>query len=126
MLSVKLVDVKNIESTTKIAQSAPKQVNSGNVDQIVREAARKYGINEDYFVKIAMCESTMNPNAINRNYAEIPGHHPSGLFQHLSNYWPARAAKYGYAGASVFDPVANANVTAGMWRDGASNLWECQ
>ena len=73
-----------------------------------------------------MCESTMNAQSVNYNYAEIPGHYPSGVFQHLSNYWPARAAKYGYAGASVFDPTANANVTAAMFRDGASNLWECR
>lgn len=73
-----------------------------------------------------MCESTMNPNAVNTGYAEIPGHYPAGLFQHLSNYWPARAVKYGYAGASVFDPTANANVTAAMWAEGQSYLWECK
>ena len=99
---------------------------TGSVEEIVRTAARTYGLDEDHFVSIAMCESTMNPGAINYGYSEIPGHHPSGLFQHLSNYWPARAAKYGYAGASVFDAVANANVTAGMFRDGASNMWECK
>ena len=97
--------------------------NPGEVEHVVRQAARKYGIDENHFVSIAMCESTMNPNAVNRSYYE--NGHPSGLFQHLSGYWPARAAKYGYAGASVFDPVANANVTAGMWRDGARGLWEC-
>lgn len=95
-----------------------------NIEQIVREAARKYGIDENYFVSIANCESTMNPQAVNYNYFE--NGHPSGLFQHISGYWPARAAKYGYAGASVFDAVANANVTAQMFRDGASNLWECK
>lgn len=95
-----------------------------SVEQIVREAARKYGISEDYFVSIAMCESTMNPNAVNTGYYE--NGHPSGVFQHLSGYWPARAAKYGYAGASVFDAYANANVTAQMFRDGHSNLWECK
>jgi soluble lytic murein transglycosylase-like protein len=96
----------------------------GDVEQIVREAARKYGIDENHFVAIAKCESTMNPNAVNYGYSE--NGNPSGLFQHLSGYWPARAAKYGYAGASVFDATANANVTAGMFRDGASNLWECK
>lgn len=94
-----------------------------DIEQIVREAARKYGIDENYFVSIAKCESTMNPNAVNYGYAE--NGNPSGLFQHLSGYWPARAAKYGYAGASVFDASANANVTAGMFRDGLSYLWEC-
>ena len=37
-----------------------------------------------------------------------------GLFQHSSNYWAGRAAHAGYPGASVFDPLANARVTALM------------
>lgn len=119
-----MADVKPIASNfTPPATSV--QVNSNNsIEEIVRQAARKYGIDENYFVHIAQCESTLNPNAVNYSYNE--NGHPSGLFQHLSGYWPARAAKYGYAGASVFDAVANANVTAGMFRDGASNLWECK
>lgn len=92
------------------------------VEQIVREAARKYGINEDYFVSIANCESTMNPGAVNYNYNE--NGYPSGLFQHLSGYFPARAAKYGYS-SNVFDAYSNANTTAAMFADGLSNLWEC-
>lgn len=97
---------------------------TGSVEEIVRAAARRHGLDENYFVSIAMCESTMNPGAVNYGYSE--NGNPSGLFQHLSGYWPARAAKYGYAGASVFDAEANANVTAGMFRDGASKLWECR
>jgi soluble lytic murein transglycosylase-like protein len=97
---------------------------TGNVEQIVRAAARRYGLDENYFVKIAMCESTMNPGAVNYGYSE--NGNPSGLFQHLSGYWPARAARYGFAGASVFDTTANAHVTAGMWADGLSYLWECK
>ncbi|MDI3211780.1 transglycosylase SLT domain-containing protein [Arthrobacter sp. AL12] len=104
-------------------QPAPPQA-TGSVEEIVREAARKFGLDENHFVSIAMCESTMNPAAINYGYSE--NGNPSGLFQHLSGYWPARAAKYGYPGASVFDATANANVTAGMFRDGASKLWECK
>lgn len=102
-----------------------KTANSGNIEQIIIEAANRYGIDPGYAIQIAVCESTLNPNAVNYNYAEIAGHHPSGLYQHLTNYWPARAAKYGYEGASVFDPVANANVTMAMWRDGSKGLWEC-
>ena len=97
---------------------------SSNVEQIVRQAARKYGINEEYFLRIARCESGLNPSAVNTGYNE--NGYPSGLFQHLSGYWPARASKYGYGGASVLDATANANVTAGMFRDGASGLWECK
>lgn len=95
----------------------------GDIENIVRQAARQHGIDEDYFVKIARCESTLNPNSVNYNYNE--NGYPSGLFQHLSGYWPARAAKYGYPGASVFDATANANVTAAMFAEGQSGLWEC-
>jgi len=96
----------------------------GSVEEIVRQAARKYGLGENHFVGIARCESTLNPNAINYGYNE--NGYPSGLFQHLGGYWPARAAKYGYSGASVFDATANANVTAAMWAEGLSYLWECR
>lgn len=108
----------------KPAETPAPSIGGGSVEQIVREAARKYGLDEEHFVRIAKCESGMTPTSVNYNYNE--NGYPSGLFQHLSGYWPARAEKYGYAGASVFDPVANANVTAGMFRDGASNLWECR
>ena len=107
-----------------VAQVAPKAPVTG-VEQIIREAARKYGISEDYLVKIAKCESSMNPNAVNYGYSENGKDFPSGLFQHLNNYWPARATKYGYHGASVFDAEANASVTAQMLKDGLSYLWEC-
>jgi hypothetical protein len=69
-----------------------------------------------------MCESTMNSQAVNYNYYE--NGHPSGTFQHISGYYPARALKYGYS-TNVFDAYSNANVTAGMIADGLSYLWEC-
>lgn len=42
----------------------------------------------------------------------------SGLFQHLGSLWPPRAAAAGYAGADVFDPVANIAVAAWLVNDG--------
>ena len=89
----------------------------------MRQAARKYGIDEEYFVKIAKCESSLNPSAVNKNYYE--NGNPSGLFQHISGYYPARALKYGYS-TDVFDAYSNANVTAAMFKDGQQKLWECK
>lgn len=89
----------------------------------MHEAARKYGINEEHFVGIAMCESSMNPKAVNLGYNE--NGNPSGLFQHLSGYYPARAIKYGYS-TDVFDAYSNANTTAAMFADGQQRLWECK
>jgi len=113
-------NVVNTVTQTKTASAAPV---SGNIQQIIVDAANKYGVDPNRALRIAKCESGFNPNAVNYGYNE--NGYPSGLFQHLSGYWGARAAKYGYAGASVFDPVANANVTMGMWRDGQAGLWEC-
>src|SRR5690606_12292318 len=115
----KVIEKPAVAEVVQVAAPQP----ASSVEQIVRQAARNHGIDENYFVSIAMCESTMNPSAVNTNYYE--NGNPSGLFQHISGYWPARAAKYGYAGASVFNAEANANVTAAMWRDGARSLWEC-
>lgn len=106
-----------------MAQKASKHA-TGDVEAIVRKAANKHGISEDYFVRLAMCESTMNPMAVNKGYYE--NGHPSGLFQHISGYWPSRAEKYGYKGASVFNAEANANVTAAMLKDDLGHLWECK
>ena len=111
--------VVNTVTQTKTASAA-----SGSIEQIIIDAANRYGIDPNHALRIARCESGMNHNAVNRGYYE--NGNPSGLYQHISGYWGARAAKYGYAGASVFDPVANANVTMGMWRDGQANLWECR
>jgi len=111
------------EQARNAVVAAPVQP-QGNIQQIVADAANRHGLNPTHFLSIANCESGFNPNAVNHGYYE--NGHPSGLFQHLSGYWPARAAAHGYPGASVFDPVANANVTASMWATGSSHLWECQ
>ena len=94
-----------------------------NIEQIVRDAANKYGLDQERFVALIMCESTMNPNAVNKNYYE--NGYPSGLAQHISGYYPARALKYGYS-TDVFDPYSNANVTAAMIADGLAHLWACK
>ena len=122
-----------LEQKSKLAQASARVVNtvtntrvasaaSGSVEQIIIDAANRYGIDPNHALRIARCESGMNPSAVNRGYYE--NGNPSGLFQHLSGYYPARAAKYGY-NTNVFDAYSNANVTMAMWRDGQANLWEC-
>lgn len=108
--------------TEQVVNNSEVTTSTQSVEQIVRAAARKYGIDENYFVSIAMCESTMNPSAVNTTYYE--NGHPSGIFQHISGYYPARAAKYGYS-TDVFDAYSNANTTAAMFADGLQYLWEC-
>lgn len=101
---------------------AQQLTSTGSVEDIIRQAARNHGVDENHLLRIAECESTLNPNAVNTAYYE--NGHPSGLFQHLSGYFPARAEKYGYS-TDVFDAQSNANVTAAMFAEGLSYLWEC-
>lgn len=124
--SLSTVQITEVAQYTHPKVSPPQvTASSGNdIELIVRQAARKYGIDEEHFVRVAKCESGLNPDSVNHGYYE--NGNPSGLYQHISGYWPARAAKYGWSGASVFNPQANAEVTAGMFRDGQQRLWECK
>ena len=63
--------------------------------------------------QIASCESLGDPFQLTPS-PPPPGTTVDGLFQHKSIYWPGRSADAGLAGASVFDPLANARVAAWM------------
>jgi hypothetical protein len=61
----------------------------------------------DRALAVIRCESGGNPFAANRHSSA------RGLFQHLGSEWASRAAKAGWQGADIFDPVAN--VAVGAW-----------
>ena len=132
-MKLKASPVKAVVAKVEKPVAAP-PVSATGVEEIVRQAARKYGLDENHLVSIAMCESTMNPSAVNYDYWEDQNgvamggvgqkYHPSGLIQHITKYYPARAQKYGYS-TDVFDAYSNANTTAAMFADGLSYLWEC-
>jgi hypothetical protein len=70
----------------------------------------------DRALDVMQCESRGDPAAKN------PRSTASGLFQHLASHWDGprdgRAAEAGWAGADVFDPVANIAVAAWLVYDG--------
>ncbi|MFO7547910.1 MAG: hypothetical protein R6X29_03395 [Acidimicrobiia bacterium] len=75
----------------------------------------------DRALRIVRCESRGDPGARNTRSSA------SGLFQHLRRYWPVRAAKAGYPGASVFDPVANVAASAYLvYEGGGWSHWTCR
>lgn len=76
------------------------------------------GIDYNRVARIAKCESTFNPMASN-------GYH-QGLFQHDPSYWPARAQRFGFAGASITDVEAQIAVSTGMMAGGGWSHWECK
>jgi uncharacterized protein YraI len=91
---------------------------SGSTDivSIIYAAADRYGQPRADMLRVAKCESVLDPNAIN------PRSNASGLFQFLPGTW----ATTPYADQDIFDPVANANAAGWMWSVGRRSEWTCQ
>ena len=82
----------------------------GDVVSIIQAAGAEFGVDGDYLVSIAECESGLDPQAFNS-----AGYH--GLFQYDDTTWSA----YGYG--SIWDPVAQARTTAELIADGQASRW---
>lgn len=89
------------------------------IEAIIRDAAAAQGADPEQLLRVAWCESRFNPGAYNASGA-------SGLFQFMPGTWAANSVRAGYAGASVFDPVASANVAAWMFARGQAGQWQCR
>lgn len=91
---------------------------AGNEDivSIIYAAADKYGQPRADMLRVAECESNLDPNAVN------PVSGTSGLFQ----FMPSTFASTPYAGYSIFDPWASANAAGWMWSVGRRGEWACQ
>ena len=88
----------------------------GGIVDIIYAAADRYGQSRDDMLRVATCESGLDPS----NYT--PPYGASGLFQFLPGTW----ATTPYAGYDIFDPWANANAAGWMWSVGRRGEWVCQ
>ena len=93
---------------------------SGDIEGIIRAAAAKWGADETQLLRVSYCESRYNPNAYNASSGA------SGLFQFIASTWAPNSIRAGYSGASVFDPVANANTAAYMFANQQARQWQCK
>jgi uncharacterized protein YgiM (DUF1202 family) len=84
--------------------------------QIIDAAADTYGQPREDMLRVATCESELNPAAVNASSGA------SGLFQFMPGTW----ATTPFADQDIFDPVANANAAAWMWSQGRRGEWSCQ
>ena len=83
----------------------------------------EFGPHANQAIRIAMCESTMNPNATNS--ISIGGSRAAGLFQIL---YPSTWKTTSQVNASPYDPRANIKAAHEIFlRDGSSwREWECR
>jgi LysM repeat protein len=112
------IDSASAETPAAPAPAAPvaqtSTAPSGSVESMIDQV---FGPHAEQAKRVAMCESTMNPNAQNPSGA-------SGLFQIL----PSTFASTSQAGKSVYDPAANIQAAYEVFsRDGFSwSEWVCQ
>jgi Transglycosylase SLT domain len=82
----------------------------------IAKAAKQYGQSESAMVRVARCESVLDPCAVN------PSGPYYGLFQFLKSTWKTTP----YGDRDIFDPEAQSLATAWMWKQGRKNEWACQ
>lgn len=85
----------------------------GTIQAIIQQAAATYGVSYPWMLKIAQCESGLNPHAYN------PAGPYYGLYQFLMSTFRANG------GTDIWDPVQQANITAKMLAHGQAHQWGC-
>jgi peptidoglycan hydrolase CwlO-like protein len=112
-----LAQIKQVDAAI-VAASAPPSGGSRYSQQqiisIIRTAASRYGANGDQMVRVAGCESGLNPQA----YDPYSG--ASGLFQFMPGTF------YGHGGHDIWDPTDQSNVAANVFAQGQSGAWSCK
>jgi hypothetical protein len=76
----------------------------GQILDFIAKAAKQYGQSENDMVRVARCESVLNPCAVNSSGPYY------GLFQYLKSTWKATP----YGDRDIFDPEAQSLATGWM------------
>jgi len=86
--------------------------------QIIYAAADKWGQPRADMLRVARCESNLDPRAVNSSSGA------SGLFQFMPSTFAF--TPNGKARQNIFDPYASADAAGWMWANGMRNHWACQ
>lgn len=90
-------------------------VSQAQVVADITAAAQHWGVNVAWMLRTANCESHFHWNSVNRSGPYI------GVFQFLMSTFISN----GGTAASIWDPVAQANIAAKMFAQGQSGEWSC-
>ncbi len=111
-----------------LAQAAAKAAQAGASSQSAIEAisywSPVYGVSTERMIGLAMCESSLRPEAINPSYY-AGGGNPSGIFQFLPGTFYANAARAGVANPDIWNVNQQAQVAAYMISIGQARQWAC-
>ncbi len=85
---------------------------------IIYAAADRWGQPRADMLRVARCESNLDPSAVNSSSGA------SGLFQFMPSTFAF--TPNGKRGENIFDAYSSADATGWMWANGMRNHWECQ
>lgn len=108
------VDRGGCHTWSCLERVARKQCERGIVRGCVRRGARRYRVDEGLMMRIAYCESTMNPSATNGQYV--------GLYQFGANAW----SRTPYARRSRFSAKWSSLAASYAFSRGRAGEWECR
>lgn len=95
---------------------APPPAPTGSIPDIIRQAWAPLGpAMQAWAIRLASCESTLNPLAVNR-YSGA-----AGLFQFMPQTWAASP----WHASSPFDPAANSAAAAWLYQKYGASQWDC-
>lgn len=106
-LALRVIQVRDLRR----AKAAPLR----DVQYAIHLAATTYGVSETEMHRVASCESGHSSTAVNGQYR--------GLYQEGPMF---ERGKFGQAGFSVWDPVANAMTAAYTVASGGWSQWSCK
>jgi len=120
VLSAAFLGIANVVHTMRPANAATASVSNSNVQSIINNV---FGADAPAAKRVAMCESSNNPNAVNPTI--IGNSRAEGLFQILA---PSTWYTTSQAGSSPFNATANTIAAHDIFvRDGHSwREWGCQ
>lgn len=102
------------QPTTTVVE---KEYVGGGIESVIRSAAAEFGVSGDRMVRVARCESTLNPSAKNGKYG--------GLYQFSDQTWVWFAGMSGIGG-SKWDASSAARMAAWAFANGYASHWECK
>lgn len=104
-------------------QLEQERINKLTVEEILKEIPPKYGVKSETVKKIAHCESTLNPKAINYNDGG-PGKHSVGILQFQKITFDGYSKKMG-EDLDYYSTYDQAKVASYMISKGQIHQWSC-
>lgn len=112
------MDASRMYQPEDFVEPGPTSARDAEMISIIYQAADKWGQSRADMLRVARCESFLDPNIVN------PASGTSGLFQ----FRPSTFAftPNGKRGEDIFDPWSNADAAGWMWANGMRHHWACQ